>query len=177
MRSSQKICILLVLLFQTLLVAAESGEYVLPFANDSKHKLLQGYNGPWGHTGHCAYAYDFQMPIGTVVHAARSGKVVHVEQQFPDATRKPGQENVIVIQHQDGTFARYYHLTQKGSRVAVGEEVQQHQVIGLSGDSGASAGPHLHFDVTRECYKWGCQTIEVNFKNAKENPLAQGNSY
>jgi murein DD-endopeptidase MepM/ murein hydrolase activator NlpD len=152
-------------------------EYVLPYAESSKHKLLQGYNGPWGHEAHAAFSYDFQMPIGTPVHAARSGKVVHIEEKFQDATRKPGEENVIVVMHEDGTYGRYYHLTQNGASVEVGDRVKQNQRIGASGDSGASAGPHLHFDVTKDCFEWGCQTIEIKFQNVKENPLKQGQIY
>jgi murein DD-endopeptidase MepM/ murein hydrolase activator NlpD len=157
--------------------ADQPSVYVLPYAKTASYKLLQGYNGPWGHEEHAAYAYDFQMPIGTAVHAVRSGTVVHVVEKNVDSTRKPGEENVIVIGHEDGTFARYYHLTKDGAKVKVGDEVKQGQLIGLSGDSGASAGPHLHFDVTEKCFEWGCQTIQIEFQNAKENPLRQGVSY
>ena len=173
-----RICFIALICFQVLVIrAGESSDYVLPYEESSPRKLLQGYNGPWGHEGQAAFAYDFQMPMGTPVHAARSGKVVHVLEEFKDATRKPGEENVIVIQHQDGTYARYYHLTQNGADVQLGDEVKEKQRIGSSGDSGASAGPHLHFDVTKDCFKWGCQTIQINFQNAKENPLKQGESY
>jgi murein DD-endopeptidase MepM/ murein hydrolase activator NlpD len=165
------------LFFAFSVVGDETAEYVLPYPETQAYKVLQGYNGPWGHEGHAAYAYDFQMPIGTPVHAARGGKVVHVVQHHKDSTRKGGEENVIVIKQEDGTYARYYHLTQNGSKVAAGDEVKQNQLIGLSGDSGASAGPHLHFDVTKECFDWGCQTIEIRFRNTKENPLRQGASY
>ncbi len=157
--------------------AGESSRYVLPYAQTTSFKLLQGYNGPWGHEGHAAFAYDFQMPIGTPVHAARAGEVVHLEERHIDSTRKAGEENVVVIRHDDGTFARYYHLTQNGVKVAVGDRVKQNAVIGLSGDTGASAGAHLHFDVTQGCFKWGCQTIKIEFHNVKENPLQQGKSY
>lgn len=171
-------CVLLLIFVQTFVLSAEeSSEYVLPYSQKTSYKLLQGYNGPWGHEGHCAFAYDFEMPIGTPVHAARSGKVVHLEEKHRDSTRKGGEENVVVIRHTDGTYARYYHLTQNGVEVAFGDDVKQHQLIGLSGDSGASAGPHLHFDVTKDCFEWGCQTIRIDFRNAKENPLKQGVSY
>ena len=170
--------VVLVTFVQALVLTAEvSSEYVLPYAQKASYKLLKGYNGPWGHEGHSAFAYDFQMPIGTAVHAARSGKVVHVEQRYSDSTRKPGEENVVVIQHDDGTYARYYHLTKNGASVAIGDDVKQQQIIGLSGDSGASAGPHLHFDVTKDCFKWGCQTIKINFRNSRDNPLKQGATY
>jgi murein DD-endopeptidase MepM/ murein hydrolase activator NlpD len=154
-----------------------SEKYTLPYSKGAAYKLLQGYDGPYGHKGHSQYAYDFQMPIGTPVLAARSGEVVKVVEQNNDSTRKPGEENLIVIKHSDGSFGRYYHLTKEGVLVAMGDRVKQGDKIGLSGDSGASAGPHLHFDVTRECYDWGCQTISVEFENVKENPLKQGEVY
>jgi murein DD-endopeptidase MepM/ murein hydrolase activator NlpD len=151
--------------------------YVLPYPKGASYKLLQGYNGPWGHNGHAEFAYDFQMPIGSPVIAARSGEVVHLVEVHDNGTRKPGQENVVVIKHPDGTFARYYHLTKGGVLVAIGEEVEQGQKIALSGDSGASAGPHLHFDVTKGCYDWGCQTIPIEFEKVKGSPLKQGEVY
>ncbi|HSE98038.1 MAG TPA: M23 family metallopeptidase [Blastocatellia bacterium] len=117
------------------------------------------------------------MPIGSPIIAARSGEVVHVVESNNDATRKPGEENVVVIKHSNGTFARYYHLTKDGAIVKVGDLVKQGEKIALSGDSGASAGPHLHFDVTKSCYEWGCETIRFEFEDVKVNPLKQGEVY
>lgn len=151
--------------------------YTLPYAKGESHKLLQGYGGPYGHKGHSEFAYDFQMPIGTAILAARGGEVVKVVESNSDSTRKPGEENVIVIKHSDGTFGRYYHLTKEGALVSTGDRVKQGDKVALSGDSGASAGPHLHFDVTKECFEWGCQTIKVEFENVTENPLKAGESY
>lgn len=154
-----------------------SETYSLPYSKGAGYKLLQGYDGPYGHKGHSEYAYDFQMPIGTAVMAARSGEVVKVVENNLDSTRKPGEENLIIIKHSDGTFSRYYHLMKDGALISVGDSVKQGDKIGLSGDSGASAGAHLHFDVTKECYEWGCQTIRIEFENVKENPLRQGEIY
>lgn len=156
---------------------ASENSYVLPYPKGSGYKLLQGYNGPYGHKGHAEFAYDFQMPIGTPLIAARAGEVVKVVENNNDATRKPGEENVVVIKHADGTFGRYYHLTKDGVLVSVGDRVAQGSKVGLSGDSGASAGPHLHFDVTKDCHEWGCQTIPISFANVKQNPLKQGEVY
>lgn len=155
----------------------DSSGYVLPFTKETASKLLQGYAGPWGHQGHAEWAYDFQMPIGTPIVAARSGEVVYVGEVHDNGTRKPGEENVVVIQHLDSTYARYYHLTKHGVLVSVGDKVQQGERIALSGDSGASAGPHLHFDVTKNCYEWGCQTVPIKFDKAIVNPLKQGEVY
>lgn len=52
-----------------------------------------------------------------------------------------------MIRHADATVARYIHLTTNGALVVVGDTVLQGQRVGLSGNSGASTGPHLLFDV------------------------------
>lgn len=165
--------------FQSVTAAGEpeSNGYVLPYPKGVTHKLLQGYAGPWGHEKHAEFSYDFQMAIGSPIIAARSGQVVHLVESNKDSTRKPGEENVLVIKHSDGTFGRYYHLTTDGVLVALGDQVSQGQRIALSGDSGASAGAHLHFDVTKTCYEWGCQTVAIEFAGVKENPLKQGKIY
>jgi murein DD-endopeptidase MepM/ murein hydrolase activator NlpD len=168
------------LVLSTLVTAGGQGAdtYVLPFPTGVGRKLLQGYGGPYGHSGLSEFAYDFEMPIGSSVLASRSGEVVHLVEHHRDSTRRPGEENVVVIKHVDGTFARYYHLTTDGVLVALGDRVTQGQRIALSGDSGASAGAHLHFDVTKDCYEYGkCQTVAIRFSNVTENPLNQGAIY
>jgi murein DD-endopeptidase MepM/ murein hydrolase activator NlpD len=159
------------------LFSPPSDGYVLPYPKGVTCELLQGYAGAWGHEKHAEFSYDFQMAIGSPVVAARSGEVVHLVESHKDSTRKPGDENVLVIKHSDGTFARYYHLTTDGVLVALGDRISQGQRIALSGDSGASAGAHLHFDVTKACYEWGCQTLAISFDGVKENPLKQGERY
>lgn len=151
--------------------------YLLPYPEGESYLLLQSNFGPYGHQGAAAYAYDFRMPIGTPVHATRGGEVVAVEVRFDDGTHKPGDENYVFIEHSDGTFGRYYHLQKGGALVAAGDRVERGQRIGSSGSSGASAGPHLHFDVTEKCPEWGCQTIPVRFANADDDPLDAGESY
>jgi murein DD-endopeptidase MepM/ murein hydrolase activator NlpD len=156
---------------------AQAPIYLLPYPVGTSCELLQGYNGPWGHDGKAAYAYDFKMPIGSPVTAARDGIVVKVEARFEDGNRTAGQENFMFIDHGDGTFGRYYHLTKDGVLVGVGKRVLAGQVIGRSGNTGASAGPHLHFDVTQTCPEWGCQTISISFSNSLENPLLPDHTY
>lgn len=109
------------------------------------------------------------MPIVSPVIAARDGEVIKVEERNLDGTRVLGEENVVIIKHSDGTFARYFHPTKPGALVSTGDKVAQGTRIALSGNSGASAGPHLHFDVTKGCFEWGCQTIKIDFSNVKEN--------
>jgi murein DD-endopeptidase MepM/ murein hydrolase activator NlpD len=156
---------------------ADLPDYLLPFPPGDSARLIQGNNGPWGHSGAAAFAFDFIMPIGSPVTAARGGRVVAAEGRYRDGNRTPGEENFVVVQHADGTFGRYYHLTERGALAAVGAAVAAGDTIARSGNTGASAGPHLHFDVTRGCLAWGCQTIPVRFRNAGADSLAAGRTY
>jgi murein DD-endopeptidase MepM/ murein hydrolase activator NlpD len=97
------------------------------------------------------YAIDVPMPIGTDVLAMRAGSVVSVEESYFDGDNAFGHENHVYVQHPDGTVARYVHLTNLGALVQAGAAVSQGQRIGLSGHTGNSSEPHLHFDVTRSC--------------------------
>ncbi len=97
------------------------------------------------------HAVDFAAATGTVVLAARDGTVMQVETGFDDA--EPGdadavdRANFIRILHNDGSMALYAHLQADGALVRVGEHVRRGQPIGLSGNTGFSTGPHLHFVV------------------------------
>jgi murein DD-endopeptidase MepM/ murein hydrolase activator NlpD len=172
-----QVCLIVLAAVFVIAQEKQSATYLLPFPIGTKVHVLQGNNGPWGHTKEIAYAYDFKVPIGSEVCAARSGTVVKTEARFLDGNHTPGQENFVFIDHGDGTFGRYYHLTKDGVLVKVGDHVEAGDNIGKSGNTGASAGPHLHFDVTEKCPEWGCQTIPINFGNARENPLQAGKDY
>ena len=133
------------------------------------------------HAGHPAaehgYAIDFDMPIRTEVIAARGGTVVDLEERFVDGDRS-GSENFLLLEHEDGTVARYVHLTQNGALAEVGDLIAQGDVIALSGDTGRSNQPHLHFDVIPCC----CvappavtgppcdQTMPITFRNTRPHP-------
>lgn len=157
--------------------AANKRIFYLPISNEQNSKLIQGWGGPYGHVGHLQYAYDFIMPIGSPVLAAHNGTVIALEERYDDNTKTPGQENFVIIDHGSGTFSRYYHLTKNGVLVEIGHQIKINDTIALSGNSGASGGPHLHFDITKDCYSWGCKTIEFKFKNSSENPLQPGKVY
>lgn len=106
-------------------------------------------------------ATDFNVSMRTPVHAARSGVVVAVEQRFSDDDHADFHENWVMVRHADGSVARYIHLAQGSALVAVGDLVLQGQLVGLSGNSGASTAPHLHFDV---------QTCGPNLPPGYNNP-------
>jgi len=122
--------------------------YRLPFAEGLKVLVSQGYNGKFSHQE--ILALDFNVPVGTPVHAARGGVVVTVtERHDRNCTDRKciDYNNLIVIQHSDGTFAEYVHLRKDGASVDAGDIVVQGQLIGESGNTGFSDGPHLHFAV------------------------------
>lgn len=153
--------------------------YTLPFEEGKEYRVVQGNNGQFSHAN--KQAVDFSMPENSVVCAARAGVVVEVKQDSntgcPDASCKD-LGNYIVIYHEDGSFATYYHFRQNGSKVQPGQQVAQGEPIGYSGSTGWSSGPHLHFevDVPGEVEK---TTIPVKFTSGGQmlSDLQQGTSY
>jgi murein DD-endopeptidase MepM/ murein hydrolase activator NlpD len=99
------------------------------------------------------YAVDFEMPVGTGVHAARGGTVVETAANFQgagtDLETDGSRANLIRVLHDDGTMALYAHLNRSSIRVAPGERIERGQYIADSGNTGFSTGPHLHFVVLR----------------------------
>jgi len=128
--------------------------YTLPFSSGSRFRITQGFGGEFSHTSPQGYyAVDFDMPVETPVHAARSGVVMEVARWFyesgEDLERYGNRANFIRIVHEDGTMAVYSHLDFEGVLVGLGEQVSRGQKIGRSGNTGFSTGPHLHFVVQK----------------------------
>ncbi len=165
--------------------AQTSSAYILPYPVWQAATVSRTFE----HGPPQGYAVDFLRPIGSLVVAARAGLVVEVDERWSDADHEFGHENHVFIAHDDGTVARYFHLTQAGADVAVGERVAQGQGIGRSGDSGNSTSPHLHFDVVeRPCqgpwpagpYSDACHnTVPVSFRNTRPHTcgLTSGVAY
>ncbi len=124
--------------------------YQLPFENGKSHVLIQGYFSRYTHRNRAAL--DFKMKRGTKICAARGGVVVRTK---ADGNRGGGDiknrsyGNYIVIEHEDSSRTGYWHLQYNSVFVNVGDTVQQGQVIGLSGKTGYTYFPHLHFIVWR----------------------------
>jgi len=136
-------------------IEPEQVEYYLPVAPGQMVRVTQGYNTRFSHKGKNAYSIDFALSIGSPVYAARDGVVVMVKDNSRrGGNRKAyrGMANSIIIYHNDGTFAHYVHLKYKGSVVKPGDRVVAGQLIGYSGNTGWTRGPHLHFMVTRAGY-------------------------
>ncbi|WP_447957369.1 peptidoglycan DD-metalloendopeptidase family protein [Vreelandella sp. EE7] len=122
---------------------------------------------------------DFAMPIGTPVTAPADGRVERV-------TNHAAAGRYIVIRHDNGYRTRYLHLSKPlvsaGDRVAMGDR------IALSGNTGRSTGPHLHYEVIVNNSPVNAMTVElpesssltgdtlIAFKNQAEPMLAALNS-
>lgn len=140
--------------------------YDLPYAVGESFELTQGNCGRVSHDGRFRYSFDFRMPPGTPVLVARDGRVTDVRDDRPDGTRRVGDENFVIVLHDDGQYSRYIHLQRYSARVAKGERVWVGDTVGLSGNSGRSLFPHLHFDVAKNCRN-RCETIPSAFRNAE----------
>lgn len=107
-----------------------SGYYQKPFAIGRKTQGLHGYNG-----------VDYGMPIGSALYAAAAGTVIIAK----DSGYNGGYGKYVAIQHPNGTQTIYGHMN--AVMVSVGQSVSKGQTIGVSGNTGKSSGPHLHFEV------------------------------
>ena len=141
--------------------------YSLPYEKGRSFLLVQAYQSKFSHKGE--FALDFKMKKGTKVCAARSGVVVATRED----SKKGGYNwkyisdgNYVIIRHDDGTYANYWHLSYNGALVKAGDTVQQGQIIGRSGNTGYSAFPHLHFEVTTQNTA-GRNQIPTRFKTRK----------
>jgi peptidoglycan DL-endopeptidase CwlO len=96
--------------------------------------VSSGFGLRWGrlHAG-----IDIPVPVGTGIRAADGGRVVV-------AAWTGGYGNYTCVQHSGSLSTCYAHQTSIG--VSVGQSVSQGQVIGVSGNTGNSTGPHLHFE-------------------------------
>ena len=106
------------------------------------------------------------MPKGTPVLAARDGVVMTVDNDFYgaglDMEKYGDRANNVRIVHADGTMAVYAHLQVESVRVHVGEQVHAGQPIALSGNTGYTTGPHLHFVVQRNA-TWDWISVPFQF--------------
>jgi len=125
--------------------------YLPPIAPNASFPISQAFGGSFSHTDEQnKYAVDIVMPIGTPVHAARSGIVLEAEDDFfkGGANKAYASEaNNIRILHDDGSMAIYAHLELEKAQVYPGLAVAAGQLIGYSGNTGFTTGPHLHFAV------------------------------
>jgi murein DD-endopeptidase MepM/ murein hydrolase activator NlpD len=124
---------------------------------DVKYKLGDGFRFREVHpvlgTPRMHYGQDFSVPYGTEVYATGDGKIIE------SGWNPGGFGNFIVIDHGYGLQSTYGHLSQ--IKVSQGVTVKRGDMIGLSGNSGTSSGPHLHYQIDQ----FGEHKNPVNFFN------------
>jgi murein DD-endopeptidase MepM/ murein hydrolase activator NlpD len=182
--------------------AGASATYRLPWASGESYPVLQGIRQTDEMTGTCSsgcsthsdrgmsFAWDFGLPEGTEVLAARAGTVALAQGSWrPDhcggltaiADAPTGfivsplignQANFVTIAHGDGTSALYLHLATVSDgilrKAATGEAVAQGEVLGVNGKTGfTQCSPHLHFQVQATVRAdWFTDSIPVRFGDA-----------
>ncbi|MGX2996520.1 M23 family metallopeptidase [Streptomyces sp. JNUCC 64] len=86
---------------------------------------------------------DFAVPTGTPVKSVSAGTVVKAGPN--GGGDGPAYGNAVVVKHAGGKYSQYAHLSKVN--VKIGQQVNAGQVIALSGNTGNSSGPHLHFEI------------------------------
>ena len=158
--------------------------YALPYRPQETHVLFQGNLGSASHGmgSENEYAFDFTMPVGTPVCAARDGIVCDVRADStlggPDPSFKHC-DNYVMIRHADGTYGEYVHLSTGGVLVRIGERVAAGQPIALSGQTGFTTGPYLHFSVFRVIDGRRRESLPIRFrlKSGVVASLCEGQIY
>jgi hypothetical protein len=113
-------------------------------------RVTAGYNAVGGAHSSPHKGIDYGVSIGTKVIAAASGTVKSASGSTANTYGQKGSRSFglrVVIDHGNGYTTTYAHLS--SAQVSGGMQVQQGQVIALSGNSGYSTGPHLHFQVEK----------------------------
>lgn len=122
--------------------------YSLPYSSGERYLLVQGSNSKFSHKAELAH--DFKMKTGTKVLAVRGGVVEASRGDSNKGGLKDeylSEGNYIMIRHEDGSMAQYWHFMTDGVLVSSGDTVSQGQLIGYSGNTGYSAFPHLHIQL------------------------------
>ncbi|MEL6866779.1 MAG: M23 family metallopeptidase [Bacteroidota bacterium] len=153
--------------------------YLLPYESGTTQLIGQGFNGRFSHKG--INALDFNLKKGTKICAARGGIVALIKEDSNSGCKNKrcqSLSNYIIIYHEDGSFGHYGHLKKDGVLVEEGQKVEAGEVIGLSGNTGWSSGPHLHFEVYFPSGDMR-QTVPVRFllKDKSKVILKEGKSY
>ncbi len=120
------------------------------------------------HSGFLEHAIDFAVPIGTPIFAALDGEVIDIKQDSDRGGNDPKyvpDTNYVSIDHGDGELSEYMHLKKDSVLVKPGDKVCTGQKIALSGNTGYSTEPHLHFHVAKIVNAApGWETLQVKFK-------------
>lgn len=104
------------------------------------YELTAGFGGVGGHWAGGHTGQDFAVPTGTTVRSVGAGTVTSIGCGGPYGIS-------MVVRHEGGWHSQYAHLA--APLLAPGRQVRAGEWIGLSGTTGNSTGPHLHFEIRR----------------------------
>lgn len=150
--------------------------YRVPYALATSYRVSQAYPAAITHSdpGN-QFAYDFVMPIGTGVYAARGGTVIQIASNNFTSGLDPNTDlaraNIVRILHDDGTMSLYGHLNWNSIRVRPGQKVVRGEYIADSGNTGFSTGPHLHFVVQRNV-GGAIESVPIRFEGANGRAIS-----
>lgn len=152
--SSYQIATRMTRLFGDAFAQVNTATVQLPFQNGQRIAIGQAFGSTL--TTHqdakLQHAVDFEMPENSPVIAVRDGVVVETVVGYQAGGLDPQlaeQANMVKLQHADGTSSIYAHLSPSTPKLFVGQEIKAGVMIGLSGNTGYSSGPHLHFCVSK----------------------------
>lgn len=144
--------------------------YDLPYPQGTSHMLVQGYFTNFTHKRFAAL--DFKMPVGSTICAARDGVVAALKEDSnlggPAKKNRP-KANYVIILHEDSSRANYWHLKKDGVLVNLGDSVKAGQPIAISGNTGYTYFPHLHFSVRAKNAVPRFRQIPVRFRTRVGN--------
>ncbi|MEO1436034.1 MAG: M23 family metallopeptidase [Bacteroidota bacterium] len=129
-------------------------QFTWPFPRGRSYSIIQGYNGSFSHQrNYSRFALDFDLSVGDTICAAGAGYVVGVIEGYQHGGNnrkwRPYANTVTIYHPEQATLTQYAHLIKNGALVEVGDTVQTGQAIGISGKTGFTSTPHLHFNVLR----------------------------
>ena len=152
-------------------------DYYPPFPLGLEFPISQGFDNDVTHSKPPnQYAVDIVMPIGTPILAARSGRVMDLQDGFHgggQTERYLSRANHIRVLHDDGTMAAYAHLQANSIRVQAGAKISRGQWIANSGNTGYSSGPHLHFVVQLNA-GMSLESLPFRFKTSTGGTMTPG---
>lgn len=149
----------------------DAPSFSLPYEPGTAFLVGQGYFEFPTHEN--AYAIDWIMPEETPIVAAGDGTVVEAVDSFSKSgltEDMKSKSNYVVIEHPNGTRSHYFHLAQNGVKVKIGQKVKEGEVIALSGNTGFSSTPHLHFFIDKQVGgQW--TTFPALYKSGEAEPF------